>query len=114
LVVASQPTRGVDVGSIEFIHQRLVEQRDAGVAVLLVSAELDEIFSLSDRIVVMYEGRIVADLPASEATREQVGLLMAGAGTDQAAPSGPGGSSSGNSQTPPGSGSDRPGGAGER
>jgi general nucleoside transport system ATP-binding protein len=80
LVIASQPTRGVDVGSIEFIHQQLVDQRDAGVGVLLVSAELDEIFGLSDRIVVMYEGRVVADLPAAEATREQVGLLMAGAG----------------------------------
>ncbi len=80
LVVASQPTRGVDVGSIEFIHQQLVGERDRGAAVLLVSAELDEIFSLADRIAVIYEGEIVADLPAAEATREQVGLLMAGAG----------------------------------
>ena len=85
LVIAAQPTRGVDVGSIEFIHQQLVAQRDAGVGVLLVSAELDEIFALSDRIVVMYEGRIVADLDTATATREEVGLLMAGAGS---APSG--------------------------
>lgn len=78
LLIASQPTRGVDVGSIEFIHQQLIAQRDAGVAVLLVSAELDEILALSDRIAVMYEGRIVATLDATEASREQLGLLMAG------------------------------------
>ncbi len=80
LVVASQPTRGVDVGSIEFIHQQLVAERDRGAAVLLVSAELDEIFSLADRIAVIYEGEIVANIPTDQATREQVGLLMAGAG----------------------------------
>lgn len=79
LIVASQPTRGVDVGSIEFIHQQLINERDEGVGVLLVSAELDEIFSLSDRILVIYEGSIVADLDAASATREQVGLLMSGA-----------------------------------
>lgn len=78
LVIASQPTRGVDVGSIEFIHSKLVEARDEGAAVLLVSSELDEIFSLSDRIAVMYEGNIVADIPIDQATREDVGLLMAG------------------------------------
>jgi simple sugar transport system ATP-binding protein len=78
LVIASQPTRGVDVGSIEFIHNQLVAVRDAGAAVLLVSAELDEIFGLADRIVVMYEGKIVATLQTAEATREHVGLLMAG------------------------------------
>ncbi len=80
LVIASQPTRGVDVGSIEFIHNQLVATRDRGVAVLLVSAELDEIFGLADRIAVMYEGRIVATLDAATATRENVGLLMAGGG----------------------------------
>lgn len=79
LVIASQPTRGVDVGSIEFIHKTLIAERDRGAAVLLVSAELDEIFALSDRIAVIYEGAIVADLPVAEATRERVGLLMAGA-----------------------------------
>jgi simple sugar transport system ATP-binding protein len=78
LMIAAQPTRGLDVGSIEFVHNRLVQARDAGVAVLLVSAELDEILSLSDRVAVMYKGRILAVLPIEEATRERVGLLMAG------------------------------------
>ena len=75
--------RGVDVGSIEFIHRQLVDQRDAGVGVLLVSAELDEILSLSDRVAVIYEGRIQAVMPVAEATRERIGLLMAGADPDQ-------------------------------
>ncbi len=78
LMIAAQPTRGLDVGSIEFVHNRLVRARDAGVAVLLVSAELDEILSLSDRVAVMYKGKILAVLPIEEATRERVGLLMAG------------------------------------
>jgi simple sugar transport system ATP-binding protein len=78
LLIANQPTRGLDVGSIEFIHNQTVAARDAGAGVLLVSAELDEIMSLSDRILVMYQGRIMADLSAAEATREQLGLLMAG------------------------------------
>lgn len=78
LLVASQPTRGIDVGSIEFIHRSIIQQRDAGTAVLLVSAELDEIMALSDRIAVMYKGRILAVLPRDEATRERLGLLMAG------------------------------------
>jgi len=78
LLIAAQPTRGLDVGSIEFIHSRIVEQRDNGVAVLLVSAELDEILSLADRIAVMYEGEIIATVDAAEATRERIGLLMAG------------------------------------
>jgi ABC-type uncharacterized transport system ATPase subunit len=78
LLIASQPTRGLDVGSIEFIHGRLVQARDDGVAVLLVSAELDEIMSLSDRIAVMYKGQIIATLNADQATREELGLLMAG------------------------------------
>jgi ABC-type uncharacterized transport system ATPase subunit len=78
LLVASQPTRGLDVGSIEFIHGRIIEERDAGCAVLLVSAELDEILSLSDRIAVMYKGEVLDILPIQEATRERVGLLMAG------------------------------------
>lgn len=84
LLVANQPTRGLDVGSIEFIHRRIVEQRDAGVAVLLISAELDEILSLADRIAVIYHGQIVATIPAEEATREQLGLLMAGSGVEEA------------------------------
>jgi ABC-type uncharacterized transport system ATPase subunit len=78
LLVASQPTRGLDVGSIEYIHQRLVEKRDEGCAVLLVSPELDEIMSLSDRIAVMFRGQIVAIVPADQATAEGLGLLMAG------------------------------------
>ena len=78
LMIAAQPTRGLDVGSIEFVHNRLVQARDAGVAVLLVSAELDEILSLADRVAVMYKGQILAVLPIEEATRERVGLLMAG------------------------------------
>jgi ABC-type uncharacterized transport system ATPase subunit len=78
LLIASQPTRGIDVGAIEFIHQRIVKQRDDGAAVLLVSAELDEIVALSDRIAVMYRGQIIATVPGSSATREQLGLLMAG------------------------------------
>ncbi len=78
LLIAAQPTRGLDVGSIEYIHQQIVNMRDAGCAVLLVSAELDEIMALSDRIAVMYRGRIMDTLPAEQATREQLGLLMAG------------------------------------
>ncbi len=76
-LIAAQPTRGVDIGAIEFIHRRLIEQRDAGKAVLLISAELDEIRSLSDRIAVMYEGQIV-DIVDPEATEEQLGILMTG------------------------------------
>jgi simple sugar transport system ATP-binding protein len=79
LLVAAQPTRGLDVGSIEYIHRRLVQKRDEGVAVLLVSVELDEIMALSDRIAVMYEGKIVSTVEAKEVTREELGLLMAGA-----------------------------------
>jgi ABC-type uncharacterized transport system ATPase subunit len=78
LLIASQPTRGLDVGSVEYIHNRIVQKRDEGCAVLLVSTELDEIMSLSDRIAVMFEGTILAILDAKEATRERIGLLMAG------------------------------------
>jgi len=78
VLVASQPTRGVDVGSIEFIHSRIVAERDQGTAVILVSTELDEIFALSDRIAVMYDGHIVATV-TPEISREEIGLLMAGA-----------------------------------
>jgi len=77
LLVVAQPTRGLDVGSIEFIHRRIVEMRDSGVAVLLVSAELDEILSLSDRVGVLYRGRLVGEFDRADTTREQVGLLMA-------------------------------------
>lgn len=78
LVIASQPTRGLDVGSIEYIHKEIIVMRDRGVAVLLISAELDEILSLSDRIAVMYRGEIVDTVNAKETTREQLGLRMAG------------------------------------
>jgi simple sugar transport system ATP-binding protein len=77
-LVASQPTRGLDVGSIEYIHKRIVEKRDEGCAVLLVSPELDEIMELSDTIAVMYRGKIIAMVPSEEATKEYIGLLMAG------------------------------------
>jgi simple sugar transport system ATP-binding protein len=79
LLVANQPTRGLDVGSIEYIHKQIVDMRDQGVAVLLVSAELDEILSLADRIAVMYHGQIVATMDADKAIRAELGLLMAGA-----------------------------------
>ena len=85
LLIAAQPTRGLDVGSIEFIHRRIIEQRDAGAAVLLVSAELDEVMSVSDRIAVMYRGKVIATVEAKSATREQLGLLMAGVAPDQVA-----------------------------
>jgi simple sugar transport system ATP-binding protein len=92
LVVASQPTRGLDVGSIEYIHSQILKKRDAGTAVLLVSTELDEVMELSDRIAVMYRGKIIAILTAAETTKEKVGLLMAGINPEiatQAADAGP-------------------------
>jgi simple sugar transport system ATP-binding protein len=78
LLMAAQPTRGVDVGSIEFIHRRIVEARDAGAGVLLVSAELDEVLSLADRIAVIHAGRVVAEIDAAHADRTEIGRLMAG------------------------------------
>ncbi len=84
LVIANQPTRGLDVGSIEYIHSEIIKMRDRGVAVLLISAELDEIIALSDRIAVMYRGQIVAIVDAKETTREQLGLWMAGAHVETA------------------------------
>lgn len=89
LLIASQPTRGLDVGSIEYIHNRIIEKRDEGTAVLLVSSELDEIMALSDRIAVMYRGQIVDIVPAAQASKEYIGLLMAGihpAEAEKAAP----------------------------
>jgi simple sugar transport system ATP-binding protein len=79
LVIAAQPTRGLDVGSIEYIHERIVALRDAGVAVLVVSTELDEVMALADRVVVMYRGKVVADLPRASTSHNEVGLYMAGA-----------------------------------
>jgi len=80
LIVISQPTRGLDIGSTEYVWERLLEQRARGCGVLLISSELDEIRALSDRIAVMFEGRLVATLAAAEATEERLGLLMAGHG----------------------------------
>ena len=77
-LIAAQPTRGLDVGAIEFIHKKLIEERDNGKAVLLVSFELDEILNVSDRIVVLFDGKIVADVKPSETNEQQLGLLMAG------------------------------------
>ena len=79
-LIAVQPTRGLDVGAIEYIHGKLVEERDAGKAILLVSLELDEVMQLSDRILVIYEGRIVADLDPKTVTVQELGLYMAGSG----------------------------------
>jgi general nucleoside transport system ATP-binding protein len=88
VLVASQPTRGLDVGSIEFVHRRIVQQRDHGVAVLIVSSELDEIYALADRIAVMYEGRITGFRPPSVPV-EELGLLMAGSEAPGAAAQAP-------------------------
>jgi simple sugar transport system ATP-binding protein len=83
ILIAAQPTRGLDVGAIEFVHRRLIEERDEGRAILLVSFELEEIVSLSDRILVVYEGRIAGEYPPT-ATQEELGLAMVG-GTREAA-----------------------------
>jgi ABC-type uncharacterized transport system ATPase subunit len=85
LLIADQPTRGIDVGSIEFIHKQIIASRDAGTAVLLVSAELDEVLELSDRIAVIFRGRIVATLDAEGVEKERIGLMMA---TGEAQPGG--------------------------
>ena len=82
VLIAAQPTRGLDVGAIEFVHRRLIEQRDAGRGVLLVSLELEEIRSLSDRVLVMYDGRVVAEL-APEASEEEFGVAMLGGGGER-------------------------------
>ena len=84
LLIASQPTRGLDVGSIEFVHKRIIEERDKGVAVIIVSSELDEVYALADRIAVMYHGRIV-DIVSPETDRDTMGLMMAGAHGDEEA-----------------------------
>jgi simple sugar transport system ATP-binding protein len=79
VLVASQPTRGVDIGAAEYIHKRLVDQRGAGTAILMISEDLDEVFALSDRIAVIYEGEIVGIVHPDDVTREEIGLMMAGA-----------------------------------
>ncbi|MCP5025375.1 MAG: ABC transporter ATP-binding protein [Actinomycetia bacterium] len=81
VLVVAQPTRGVDIGAAEYIHERLLEQRRGGAAILLISEDLDEVRQLSDRVVVLFEGRVMADLPRAEATVERLGLLMTGVTT---------------------------------
>ncbi len=78
LLLVSQPTRGVDIGAIEFIHRKLVRLRDEGCAVLLVSAELEEVTALADRLLVIHDGQIVGEVDPTRATREEIGLLMTG------------------------------------
>jgi simple sugar transport system ATP-binding protein len=78
LLIVDQPTRGLDVGSIEFVHRMILSQRDQGVAVLLVSVELEEILSLSDRVGVMYAGRLQGELEGKQITQEAIGMLMVG------------------------------------
>jgi simple sugar transport system ATP-binding protein len=86
LLIAAQPTRGLDVGSIEYIHSRIIAKRKEGCAVLVVSTELDEVLALSDRIAVMYRGRVVATVDSAHATKEYLGLLMAGVSPDSIKP----------------------------
>ena len=83
LFIASQPTRGVDVGSIEFLHKRIVAERDHGTPVMIVSTELDEVIELADRIAVLYKGRLVGIVPAGTG-RDVLGLMMAGVSPDEA------------------------------
>ncbi len=78
VLIAAQPTRGVDIGATEYIHKQLLEERDKGTAILLISEDLDEIRALSDRIAVMYEGRIVGEVENVDVDIEQLGLLMTG------------------------------------
>lgn len=78
ILIAAQPTRGLDVGAIEYIHKKILESADNGCAVLLVSPDLDEIIKLSDRIAVLYEGKIMKIIDAKHVIREQIGLMMAG------------------------------------
>ena len=80
VLIASQPTRGLDVGAMEYVHQRILEERERGAAVLLISEDLDEIFALSDRIVVLFEGEVMGEVMVEEASREQIGLWMSGVG----------------------------------
>lgn len=78
LVVASQPTRGLDVGAMEFIHQRIIEEKERGAAVVLVSDDLDEVLQLSDRVIVMYEGEVMGEQAGNSIDREELGLWMSG------------------------------------
>jgi simple sugar transport system ATP-binding protein len=78
VLIAAQPTRGVDIGATEYVHAQLLEQREKGTAILLISEDLDEVMALSDRIAVIYEGQIMGIVDSKKATPEQLGLLMAG------------------------------------
>lgn len=78
VLIAAQPTRGLDVGATEYVHRQLIHQRDRGMAILLISTELEEILSLSDRIVVLYEGQLVGELAVEDADVAELGLMMAG------------------------------------
>ncbi len=89
ILVAVQPTRGLDVGAMEFVYRRLLEERQEGKAILLISTELDEVLTLSDRIIVIYEGRIVGEVKPEDAVREEIGLLMAGITEDLPSSTGP-------------------------
>jgi ABC-type uncharacterized transport system ATPase subunit len=88
LLLVGQPTRGVDIGAIEFIHKQIVALRDAGKAVLLVSVELDEIMSLSDRIVVMFDGQLMGERDPEKTNERELGLMMAGMGNEKSATKG--------------------------
>ena len=83
VLVISQPTRGVDIGAIEFIHERIMQKRNEGCAILLISADLDELFRLSDRLVTLYEGRITGSFRTEEITREEIGYYMTGGVKDE-------------------------------
>jgi len=85
VLIAAQPTRGLDIGATEYVHARLLEQRQQGTAILLISEDLDEILALSDRIAVIYEGQIMGVVAREDATLEQFGLLMAGVRVDHEA-----------------------------
>ncbi len=100
ILLVGQPTRGVDIGAIEFIHQQLVELRDKGCAVLLVSVELEEILALSDRILVMFEGRVVGEVEVAEADERLLGLMMANAHQDSSAATASGGKTEGRGAVP--------------
>ena len=78
VLLVAQPTRGIDVGSAQYIHERLIEQRDSGTAVLIISEDLDEVMAISDRVLVMYEGSVIGSADPHTSTREAIGLMMAG------------------------------------
>ena len=85
MLIVAQPTRGIDIGAAEYVHERLLAKRAAGAAILLISEDLDEAMQLSDRIVVLFQGRAMCDLARAEATTDRVGLLMTGVSEDESA-----------------------------